>query len=126
MTREPSERDLQIRTAIDEWEAARTNQESTHKQTDLWQDENSPPRKPKIIASVLEIDDYERESEEWNTPYQDQRGKRHQADMNLQKATKNVESLLPHEYEYSHGEKLYKVGSSGLVTRSQFDSEKPT
>lgn len=122
MTREPSERDLQIRTAIDEWEEARLNQDLTHKQTDLWQNENTPPRKPKIIGSVLEIEDYERESEEWDIPYQDQRKMRHEADMRLQRAAKNVVSLLPPEYEYSHREKLYRVGSSGLVTRSQFEA----
>lgn len=122
MTREPSERDLQIRAAIDEWEEAKLNQELTHQQTDLWQKENIPPRRPKIIDSVLEIEDYERETEEWDKPYRDQREKRHEADMKLQRATRNVESLLPHEYEYKYGEKLYRVGSSGLVARNQFDS----
>lgn len=122
MTIEPSERDLQIRTAIDEWEEARLNRELTYQQTELWQKENVPPRKPKVIDSILEIEDYERENEEWNKPYQEQREKRHEADMRLQRATQNVESVLPHEYEYRHGEKLYRVGSSGLATRSQSDS----
>lgn len=125
MNREPSELDLQIRTAIDEWEEARLEQEMIHKQSDLWQKENIPPRRPKIVASVLEIEDYERESEEWDKPYQAQRQRRHEADMRLQRATKKVESLLPYEYEYSHGEKLYKVGSSGLVTRHRSDSGRP-
>lgn len=35
MNGEPSELDLQIRTAIDEWEEARLDRELTHKQTDL-------------------------------------------------------------------------------------------
>ena len=125
MNREPSELDLQIRTAIDEWEEARLDRELTHTQTELWQKENIPPRRPKIIASVLEIEDYERESEEWDKPYQAQRQKRHEADMRLQKATKKVESLLPQEFEYSHGEKLYRVGSSGLVTRHRSDNGRP-
>lgn len=121
MTREPSERDLQIRAAIEEWEEARINRELTHESTDLWQQENVPPRRPKIIESIAEIGDYERESEEWNRPYQEQRERRHEADMRLQRATKHVESLLPAEYEYRHGKKLYRIGSSGLVARDQPD-----
>lgn len=122
MSRDPSELDLQIRAAIDEWEVARLDQESTHAQNELWEKENIPPSKPRVIDSVLEIEDYERKSEQWDKPHQDQRAKRHEADMRLQRATKKVESLLPHEYEYRHGDKVYKVGSSGLVTRSGSDS----
>jgi hypothetical protein len=122
MSSNPSERDLQIRTAIDEWEEARIEQELVRKQTDLWQKENIPPRRPKIIDSVVEISDYERESEDWDKPHRAQRARLHEADMRLQRATKKVESLLPHEYEYRHEEKLYKLGSSGLATRSRYDS----
>jgi hypothetical protein len=111
MSEETTERDVQIRAAIDEYHQAIAEQDRIREETTRWQQEHPPPQKPETVTSVAQIDEYERKNEEWGVPYREQLRMRDEAAVRAEKATETLTTLLPRDYGYVYKGHRYLVPS---------------
>jgi hypothetical protein len=69
MSGEPTQRDLEIRAAIDELGEANKNVDRMLDEVRRWQQQNPPPAQPRSVRSMAEVEEFERRNEEWHKPY---------------------------------------------------------
>ena len=67
MSEEPTQRDLEIRAAIDELSEANENVQRMLDEVRRWQQQNPPPAPPRSVRSMAEVEEFERRNEEWQT-----------------------------------------------------------
>jgi F0F1-type ATP synthase membrane subunit b/b' len=116
MSREPTQRDLEIRAAIDELSEANENMELMLEEVRRWQQQNPPPAQPPSVRSMAEVEAFERRNEEWHKPYSERMNRYEQAQAQLEAARNKVKSLLPQHYAYEYKGKRYLLeGSSYRV-----------
>jgi hypothetical protein len=57
MSEEPTQRDLEIRAAIDELSEANENVQRMLDEVRRWQQQNPPPAPPRSVRSMAEVED---------------------------------------------------------------------
>lgn len=114
MNSDPDQRDSELRTAIDEYREAADNHSQIYREASQWQQENPPPRRPKSVQSISEIEEFERKNDEWNKPYRTRIAQQDEAEKRSQEKRKRLESLLPRDFAYDYKGKRYEYGSGGL------------
>ena len=120
MSEETTEKDIQIRAAIDEYHQAIAEQDRIREETTRWQQEHPPPQKPKTVTSMAQIDEYERKNEGWSVPYREQLRMRDEAADRADKATETLTTLLPRDYGYVYKGHRYVVSSNtGVLSTSK-------
>lgn len=115
MDREATERDLEIRAAIDEYHEAGAEYHRVHEETKLWQQENPQPTQPRIVESTAEIEEHEKATVEWSTLYDEQRERREEAEGNFQEAAHKQKTLLPRKFGYRYRRRTYSLSGSAEV-----------
>jgi hypothetical protein len=116
MSEEPTQRDLEIRAAIDELSEANENVQRMLDEVRRWQQQNPPPAPPRSVRSMAEVEEFERRNEEWHKPYGERTNRYEQAQAQLEAASKKVESVLPQHYAYEYkGKRYLREGSSYRV-----------
>lgn len=111
MSREPTEKDLKIRAAIDEYHQAQADFLRVDQETKRWAQENPQPSRPKSVESTAEIDEFEKANAEWGKPYHEQRERREHAERKFSEARGNLISLLPRNFNYIYQGKGYSIDS---------------
>jgi hypothetical protein len=113
MSEEPTQRDLEIRAAIDELSGANENVQRMLDEVRRWQQQNPPPAPPRSVRSMAEVEEFERRNEEWHKPYSERMNRYEQAQARLEAASNKVKSLLPQHYGYEYkGKRYLREGSS--------------
>lgn len=107
MSKEPTQRDLEIRAAIDELSEANENLQRTLEEVERWQRQNPPPAQPRSVQSMAEVEEFERRNEEWHKPYSELMNRYEQAQAQLEATSSKVKSLLPQHYAYEYKGKRY-------------------
>ncbi len=116
MSEEPTQRDLEIRAAIDELREANENVQRMLEEVRRWQQQNPPPAQPRSVRSMAEVEEFERRNEEWHKPYGERMNRYEQAQARLEAASNKVKSLLPQHYAYEYkGKRYLREGSSYRV-----------
>ena len=112
----PEQRDEEIRATIDELNEAHENVRRVREEGERWQQENPPPKEPKTVQRMAEVDEFESSNEGWNKLYRERRERLEQAQARLHAAQKKLVSLLPQHigYEYK-GKRYQREGSSYRV-----------
>ena len=109
----PTQRDVELRAAIDEARQAAENLRRAREEGQRWQQENPPPQQPQSVRSMAEVEEFGRSKEEWSKPNTERSERLDQAKSQLLTATNKVTSLLPEDIAYEYKGKLYKrKGSS--------------
>ena len=109
----PTQRDVELRAAIDEVRQAAENLRRVREEGQRWQQENPPPEQPQSVQSMTEVEEFGRRKEEWSKPNTESSERLAQAKSQLLTATNKVTSLLPEDIAYEYKGKLYKrKGSS--------------
>ena len=112
MSSGPTQKDTEIRAAIDELNEAVENTRRAREEVERWQRENRRPEQPQSVQSMAEVEEFERRSEEWNKPYIERRERLEQAEVKLQAAHKKLQSLLPQHIGYEYKGKVYRLDGS--------------
>ena len=116
MNEEPTQRDLEIRAAIDELSEANENVQRMLEEVRRWQQQNPPPAQPRSVRSMAEVEEFECRNEEWHKPYGERMNRYEQAQAQLEAARNKVKSLLPLHYAYEYkGKRYLREGSSYRV-----------
>ena len=116
MSEEPTQRDLEIRAAINELSEANENMQRVLDEVRRWQQQNPPPAPPRSVRSMAEVEEFERRNEEWHKPYGERMNRYEQAQAQLEAARNNVNLLLPQHYAYEYkGKRYLREGSSYRV-----------
>jgi predicted RNase H-like nuclease (RuvC/YqgF family) len=95
MSSGPTQKDTEIRAAIDELNEAVENTRRAREEVERWQRENPRPEQPQSVQSMAEVERFERRSEEWNKPYIERRERLEQAEEKLQAAHKKATVTAP-------------------------------
>jgi hypothetical protein len=104
----PTQRDVEIRAAIDELNEADEKVHGAREEGERWQQENPPPKQPKSVRRMAEVEEFERRNEAWNKLYMEHRERLEQAQAQLQTAQKKLVSLLPQQIGYVYKGKRYQ------------------
>jgi hypothetical protein len=109
----PAQRDVEIRAAINELNEAEKNVRGVREEVERWQQENPPPKQPKSVQRMAEVEEFERRNEAWNKLYMERRERLEQAQARLHAAQQKLVRLLPQHigYEYK-GKRYQREGSS--------------
>ena len=67
MSEEPTQRDLEIRAAIDELSEANETVQRMLDEVRRWEQHNPPPAQPRSVRSMAEAEEFERRNEEART-----------------------------------------------------------
>jgi chromosome segregation ATPase len=112
----PAQSDVEIRASIDELKEAEESVRRVREEGESWQQENPPPKEPKTVQRLAEVDEFESTNEAWNKQYRERRERLEQAQALLHAAQKKLVSLLPQHigYEYK-GKRYQREGSSYRV-----------
>jgi hypothetical protein len=108
MDKEPEQRDEDIRAAIDELNEAHENVRRVREEGELWQQENPPPKQPKSVQRMAEVEEFELRNEAWNKLYMERRESLERAQARLQAAREKLVSLLPQHIGYEYKGKRYQ------------------
>jgi predicted nucleic acid-binding Zn-ribbon protein len=108
MSEEATQRDLEIRAAINELSEASENMQRITEEVERWQKENQPPTQPQSVRSMAEVEEYERKNEEWHEPYKQRMERHQQARARLEAASNKVKSLLPPHIAYEYKGRRYR------------------
>jgi hypothetical protein len=108
MHSEPAQRDVEVRAAIDEVNEADENVRRVREEGELWQQENPPPKQPKSVQRMAEVEEFELRNEAWNRLYMERRESLERAQARLQAAREKLVSLLPQHIGYEHKGKRYQ------------------
>ena len=113
MSSGPTQKDVELRAAIDEARQAAKNLNRIREELQRWQQGNPPPEQPQSVQSIAEVEEFGRRKEEWSKPNTERSERLAQAKSQLLTATNKVTSLLPEDIAYEYKGKLYKrKGSS--------------
>jgi chromosome segregation ATPase len=104
----PEQRDEEIRAAIDELKKAEEDVRRVREEGDRWQQENPPPKEPKTVRRMAEVDEFKSTNEAWNKLYGQRRERLEQAQARLHAAQKKLVSLLPQHIDYEYKGKRYQ------------------
>jgi len=111
-----AQKDVEIRAAIDELNEAHENVRGAREEGERWQQENPPPKQPKSVQRMAEVEEFERRNEAWNKLHIEHRERLEQAQAQLHTAQNKLVSLLPQHIGYVYKEKRYqREGSSYRV-----------
>jgi hypothetical protein len=110
MSSGPTQRDVEIRAAIDETHEIDKNVRRIREELQRWQQENPSPKQPQSVQSMAEIEEFERRNVEWSKPYAERRERLEQAESQLYAASNKVKSLLPEGVAYEYKGKRYLRG----------------
>jgi chromosome segregation ATPase len=112
----PAQSDVEVRASIDELKKADEDVRRVREEGERWQQENPPPKEPKTVRRMEEVDEFESKKEAWNKLYRERRERLEQAQARLHAAQKKLVSLLPQHigYEYK-GKRYQREGSSYRV-----------
>jgi hypothetical protein len=93
---------LEIAAAIEELSQANENVQGMLLLDELrrCQQQNPPPIQPLSVRSMVELEQFERTTEEWHKPYGERMDRYEQAQGQLEAASNRVKSLLPQHYAY--------------------------
>jgi hypothetical protein len=118
MSNGPAQSDVEIRASIDELKEAEENVRRVREEGERWQQENPPPKEPKTVRRMAEVDEFESTNEAWNKLYRERRERLEQAQARLRAAQRKLVSLLPQQigYEYE-GKRYQREGSSYRVDK---------
>ena len=108
MDNEPEQRDEDIRAAIDELNEAHENVRRVREEGERWQQENPPPKQPKSVQRMAEIDRFEHGNNAWNKLYRERRELLEKAQARLHAAQERLVSLLPEQIGYEYKGKRYQ------------------
>ena len=114
----PEQRDEEIRATIDELNEAHENVRRVREEGERWQQENPPPKQPRSVKSMAEIDRFDHSNKVWNKQYGERRERLEEAQARLHTAQSKLVSLLPEQigYEYK-GKRYQREGSSYRTDR---------
>jgi exonuclease VII small subunit len=104
----PAQSDVEIRASIDELKKAEENVRRVREEGERWQQENPPPKEPKTVQRMAEVDEFESRDEAWNKLYRERRERLEQAQARLHAAQKKLVSLLPQHIGYEYKGKRYQ------------------
>ena len=104
----PAQRDVEIRAAIDELNEAEKNVRGVREDVERWQQENPPPKQPKSVQRMAEVEEFEGRKVAWNKLYMEHRERLEQAQAQLHAAQEKLVSLLPQEIGYEYKGKRYQ------------------
>ena len=104
----PAQKDVEIRAAIDELNEAHENVRHVREEGERWQQENPPPKQPKSVERMAEVEEFERRKEAWNKLYMERREQLEQAQAQLHAAQDKLVSLLPQDIGYEYKGKRYQ------------------
>src|SRR5215211_7222471 len=93
----PAQRDVEIRAAINELNEAEKNVRGVREEGERWQQENPPPKQPKSVQRMAEIEEFEGRNQAWNKLYMEHRERLEQAQARLYAAQEKLVSLLPQQ-----------------------------
>ena len=112
----PAQKDVEIRAAIEELNEADENVRGVREEVERWQQENPPPKQPKSVQRMVEVEEFESRKVAWNKLYMEHRERLEQAQAQLHAAQEKLVSLLPQQigYEYK-GKRYQREGSSYRV-----------
>jgi hypothetical protein len=104
----PAQKDVEIRAAIDELNEAEKNVRGVREDVERWQQENPPPKQPKSVQRMAEVEEFEGRKVAWNKLYMEHRERLEQAQAQLHAAQEKLVSLLPQEIGYEYKGKRYQ------------------
>jgi hypothetical protein len=104
----PAQRDVEIRAAINELNEADKNVRGVREEVERWQQENPPPKQPKSVQRMAEIEEFEGRNQAWNKLYMEHREGLEQAQARLHAAQEKLVSLLPQQIGYEYKGKRYQ------------------
>jgi hypothetical protein len=112
----PAQSDVEIRASIDELKESEENVRRVREEGERWQQEHPPPKEPKTVQRLAEVDEFDSRNEAWNKLYRERRERLEQAQARLHAAQTKLLSLLPQHigYEYK-GKRYQREGSSFRV-----------
>jgi hypothetical protein len=104
----PAQRDVEIRAAINELNEAEKNVRGVREEVERWQQENPPPKQPKSVQRMAEVEEFESRKVAWNKLYMEYRERLEQAQARLHAAQEKLVSLLPQQIGYEYKGKRYQ------------------
>jgi len=104
----PAQRDVEIRAAINELNEAEKNVRGVREVGERWQQENPPPKQPKSVQRMAEIEEFEGRNQAWNKLYMEHRERLEQTQARLHAAQEKLVSLLPQQIGYEYKGKRYQ------------------
>jgi chromosome segregation ATPase len=104
----PAQKDVEIRAAIDELNEALENVRGAREEGERWQQENPPPKQPKSVERMAQVEEFERRNEAWNKQYMERGEQLQQAQAQLHAAQQKLVSLLPQHIGYEYKGKRYQ------------------
>jgi DNA-directed RNA polymerase specialized sigma24 family protein len=104
----PAQSDVEIRASIDELKKAEEDVRRVREVGDRWQQENPPPKEPKTVRRMAEVDEFKSTNEAWNKLYGQRRERLEQAQARLHAAQRKLVSLLPQHIGYEYKGKRYQ------------------
>ena len=104
----PAQSDVEIRASIDELKKAEENVRRVREEGERWQQENPPPKEPKTVQRMAEVEEFEGRKVAWNKLYMEHRERLEQAQAQLHAAQEKLVSLLPQEIGYEYKGKRYQ------------------
>jgi hypothetical protein len=112
----PAQTDVEIRASIDELKESEKNVRRVREEGERWQQEHPPPKEPKTVQRMAEVDEFESRNEAWTKLYGQRRERLEQAQARLHTAQRKLVSLLPQQigYEYK-GKRYQREGNSYRV-----------
>ncbi len=118
MDNDPEQRDEEIRATIDELNEADENVRRVREEGERWQQENPPPKQPRSVKTMAEIERFEHSNNAWNKLYRERRERLEEAQARLRAAQDKLVSLLPEQigYEYK-GTRYRREGGSYRTDR---------
>jgi len=108
MSSGPAQSDVEIRASIDELKEAEENVRRVREEGERWQQENPPPKEPKTVRRMAEVDEFESRNAAWTKLYGQRRERLEQAQARLHAAQKKLVSLLPQHIGYEYKGKRYQ------------------
>jgi hypothetical protein len=104
----PAQKDVEIRAAIDELIEAHEKVRHVREEGERWQQENPPPKEPKTVQRMVEVDEFRSRNEAWNKLYMERGEQLQQAQAQLHAAQEKLVSLLPQHIGYEYKGKRYQ------------------
>jgi hypothetical protein len=104
----PAQRDVEIRAAINELNEAEKNVRGVREEGERWQQVNPPPKQPKSVQRMVEIEEFEGRNQAWNKLYMEHRERLEQTQARLHAAQEKLVSLLPQQIGYEYKGKRYQ------------------
>jgi hypothetical protein len=104
----PAQRDVEIRAAINELNEAEKNVRGVREEGERWQQVNPPPKQPKSVQRMAEIEEFEGRNQAWNKLYMEHRERLEQTQARLHAAQEKLVSLLPQQIGYEYKGKRYQ------------------